>query len=64
MTEEEMRLINQRDLEILNAHADCFKAEAEDVLLYRAEIDFEKELDEALLNGPTVVRISGADLEK
>jgi hypothetical protein len=63
MTEEEKRLIDQRDLEILNAHADYFNAEAEDVLQYQAEIDFE-ELDEALLNEPTVVRISEADLEK
>lgn len=63
MTEEEKQRIHQRDLEILNAHADYFNAEAEDVLQYQAEIDFE-ELDETLLSGPTFVRISESDLEK
>jgi hypothetical protein len=63
MTEEEKRLIDQHDLEMINARADYLNAEAEDVMQYQAGIDFE-ELDEALLNEPTVVRISEADLEK
>ena len=35
--------INQRDLELINAHADDFNRETEDVLRYQAPIDFSSE---------------------
>jgi len=63
MTEEEKQRIHQRDLEILNANAEYFNAEAEDVLQYQAEVDFE-ELDEAKLDESVIVGFSEADLEK
>lgn len=34
MTDEERRIINQRDVELINAHADELSREAEDVLAY------------------------------
>ena len=40
---KEREAINQRDLEIINANADCLNLEMEDVLRYQAPIDFSSE---------------------
>ncbi len=39
MTEDERELINRSDIQKINATADYFNSEMEDVLLYQAEFD-------------------------
>jgi hypothetical protein len=41
MTDEERKLITQRDMELINAHVDELIREAEDLDRYQAPIDFD-----------------------
>jgi metal-responsive CopG/Arc/MetJ family transcriptional regulator len=43
LKEKVRRAINERDLQILNANADYFNREMEDVLRYQAPITYESE---------------------
>lgn len=43
LTEEERRIIEQRDRELIDAHADELNREMEDVLRYQAPIEFTSE---------------------
>ena len=43
LRDEARRVINERDLKILNDNADYFNREMEDVLRYQAPITFESE---------------------
>jgi hypothetical protein len=44
LKEKVRRAINERDLQILNANADYFNREMEDVLRYQAPITYESEV--------------------
>jgi hypothetical protein len=43
LKEKVRRAINERDLQILNANADYFNREMEDVLRYQSPITYESE---------------------
>jgi len=62
LTDEARKAINQRDMEIINANAENLNREAEDVLKYQAEIDFE-DLDRETFDLLIKVPISDEDLE-
>jgi hypothetical protein len=62
LTDKAREAINQRDLEIINADADYFNSEMEDVLRYQAEIDI-KDLDRETFDLLIMVPISDEDLE-
>jgi hypothetical protein len=63
MTEAEREQLHRSDLEKINLAADYLNSEAQDVLLYQAEINFD-ELDHEIFDKSTVVGFTEADLEK
>ncbi len=65
MTEDERRLINERDLELINAHADELNRQMEDLLGYQSELDDSdyENLDRQTWDLLIRVPISEEDLE-